>query len=382
LGAKKATVDARVLELVELEDRQQLDAVDAELFQIRDLLAHAGEGAGVLHARGLALREAAHVHLVDHQLLARQLERPVVLPVEVLRDEPGPVAVPIAGVGREAPDLSAAHRARHRVEQHLGLVEALPLLRVRRPIHPIAVLDVLEVEIHHRHGEHVADPELLRERDLGERLARVGLEQHQRARGRVTRIDGEVEPARHRRRAERNREAAPQREALVPVGRMSVDARHWRGRRHRRGRLDGRLAEQARESRRLDQVLQVRGHSRAADGAADRAHRPPQEQEHPQSLARHLGHPGQVDGQVAARLDERDHLAARLARERAVELAAQLDHRLRTFDPRADLEGRLDRLRFASDNRLGFHLASEGRGGRRGFAGRSRRLGPRLRLWH
>src|SRR5262245_52040726 len=61
-----ARVDAAVFRLVELENRQKLHAIDAQLFQIRNLFPQAGKSAGMLDARRGTLREAADVHLVNY----------------------------------------------------------------------------------------------------------------------------------------------------------------------------------------------------------------------------------------------------------------------------------------------------------------------------
>ena len=55
-------------------------------------------------------REAAHVHLVDDQVLDRDLERAVALPVEVVEDEPAAVRAGAVPVGLRAPDVAAADR--------------------------------------------------------------------------------------------------------------------------------------------------------------------------------------------------------------------------------------------------------------------------------
>ncbi len=101
-----------VLELVELVDRHQLDAVDAQLFQVGDLLADAGEGAGELDARRRVPGEAAHVHLVDDQVFDRRLERPVALPVEVVEDDAGRGAGQMPFQSGVAPQTSRPPMAR------------------------------------------------------------------------------------------------------------------------------------------------------------------------------------------------------------------------------------------------------------------------------
>jgi hypothetical protein len=80
-----------VLQLVELEHRQQLDAVDAKCLQVWDLLPDSGICARELDAGRGAAREAANVHLVDDQVLDRQFERSIAFPIEVFCDGPGAI---------------------------------------------------------------------------------------------------------------------------------------------------------------------------------------------------------------------------------------------------------------------------------------------------
>ena len=86
-------VDLAVFPLVELVDRHQLEAVDAQLLQIADLLPDAREGARKFDAGRRMPGEAAHVHLVDHQVFHRGFQRVVLLPVEVIVDQPAAVLV-------------------------------------------------------------------------------------------------------------------------------------------------------------------------------------------------------------------------------------------------------------------------------------------------
>ncbi len=100
---------AAVLELVELVDRQQLDAVDAQFLEVRNFLADAREDARKAHAGGLMLGEAADVHLVDNEVLQRDFQRTVVIPVEIVIDEARPVLVDVVPVRRLPPDIAPAN---------------------------------------------------------------------------------------------------------------------------------------------------------------------------------------------------------------------------------------------------------------------------------
>src|SRR5208283_5378207 len=59
-------VDAGLVQLVELEDRYQLDSRDAQGLKVRDLLAEAEERSGVPDLRRRVPRVAPDVKLVDH----------------------------------------------------------------------------------------------------------------------------------------------------------------------------------------------------------------------------------------------------------------------------------------------------------------------------
>jgi hypothetical protein len=64
-------VRTAVFELIELEDGHQLNAINAQILEIRDFLADAGESAWMLDARGRVPCETADVRLIDYQVLDR-----------------------------------------------------------------------------------------------------------------------------------------------------------------------------------------------------------------------------------------------------------------------------------------------------------------------
>ena len=69
--------------VVVFHHRQQFDGVDAQVLEVRNLLDDGRERAGMFDARGRMPREAADVHLVDHHLVDRPVERAIALPVVV-----------------------------------------------------------------------------------------------------------------------------------------------------------------------------------------------------------------------------------------------------------------------------------------------------------
>ena len=76
-------VAERAVELVELEDRQELDGRDPQLLEVGDLLDEPAVGARQVALGRVVAGEPADVDLVDDRLLDRDVGVPVVLPVEV-----------------------------------------------------------------------------------------------------------------------------------------------------------------------------------------------------------------------------------------------------------------------------------------------------------
>jgi hypothetical protein len=151
LRDQRAVVDERL-------HRQQLERGHAERAQVVDhlLLAHAEELALVLRRHvGVALGVAAHVHLVDHPLVAAARGIEVVAPVEAVVDHlafrhaaralalvEGQVFLLVPdGVAemRVAPVDLAHDRLGIGIEEQLVGVEAVALLGLVRPVHAVAV---------------------------------------------------------------------------------------------------------------------------------------------------------------------------------------------------------------------------------------------------
>jgi hypothetical protein len=154
----EALLDEVVL-VDDVMDRQELHGGDAERAEVRDRLLggepRVGAAQVVAHA-GMELREAPDVRLVDHRLVPRRPRKLVALPIErrvdhdALRDR-GRVVLVVGlevGVGaagdvrkhvRRIPVDRALDRLGIRVDQQLVGVEAPPLLRGPRPVHPVRV---------------------------------------------------------------------------------------------------------------------------------------------------------------------------------------------------------------------------------------------------
>ncbi len=174
-------VDAAVLELVEFVDRHQFDTVDAQRLQIGDFLAQAVKGARCPHARRGMPREAAHVGLIDNEVLGRDLQRGIRLPIEVIEHRLRPVPVAVIPIGLLAPDVASANHLGVGIHQDLAGVEAVALVGRERSIHTKTIFQVFGIQPEDGHGIDIADAELLEEGDFHHRLRRAFFKQHQRA---------------------------------------------------------------------------------------------------------------------------------------------------------------------------------------------------------
>lgn len=61
-------IGANVFGFIEFEDRHQFDAIDTELFQVRNFFAYTRKGTGVNDSRRGALGEASDMHFVDDKI--------------------------------------------------------------------------------------------------------------------------------------------------------------------------------------------------------------------------------------------------------------------------------------------------------------------------
>jgi hypothetical protein len=140
---------------VELEHGEELHGGDAQVAQVRDLLDDAGVGAasGVRHPGARMLREATHVHLVDHRTGERLPERPIALPV--VRGGSGDDTFQgrgavVAGSNRRAAVVRIRHGDRQsiRVDEHLLRVEPQTAFRRERPVRAVPI-DLTGLQVGH-----------------------------------------------------------------------------------------------------------------------------------------------------------------------------------------------------------------------------------------
>ena len=249
-------VAPRHVALLELGHRHQLDRRDAQLAQVRDLLDDAAEGTRVSDARARVAREPAHVHLVDHRVGERDVERVLVAPVELLVDDARAQALEASLRGVDlAPDVEAGHRLPVRVDEELRAVEAEHVRRgVRLRRRPEGVLDA-RVDAFDEDVPDVAGLVVARvERQLEHRLALAGGEEDERDRRRVAREDREVHAVAPHGRPVRQGVAAAHRELAAndpeePLSRglgcLAHAAQDMRCRRRREGPGGGRRGARA-----------------------------------------------------------------------------------------------------------------------------------------
>src|ERR1700753_514387 len=106
---------AAVFPFIELINREQLDAVDAKLFQVRNLFPQSSKRTGSGHFRRFVSGETTDMRLVDDEILDRGLERMIVFPIEVIEREAGPVLIGIVPVRLNAPCITTADYTRVRI---------------------------------------------------------------------------------------------------------------------------------------------------------------------------------------------------------------------------------------------------------------------------
>ncbi len=173
--------------------------------------------------------EAAHVGLVDDEVLGGDAQRGVVGPVEVLEADAGAVLVAAAVVRLHAPHVAAGDQPGVGVGEDLAGVEAVAGDRVVGAVGPVAVLDVLVVEAEDGHGEHAAGAEFLGELQFGHRLGLSALVDDQGHGGGLVGEDGEADPAGDHVGPEGERFAGADAVPAHLVGRIRVDAQDLLG---------------------------------------------------------------------------------------------------------------------------------------------------------
>ena len=194
LGRKKAKVavtpiiveslaryrrNSRVLELVKLVDRHELNAIDTKVLDVRNLVPKCGKGTGMFVLSRRMRGKSPNMHLVDDQIFHGDFQGFVVLPVKVIIENTGTVLVLFIPVRGNSPLVPSPDHSGVRIHKVFCLVEAMPFMGIERTIHAIRIIDVLEIKLKDNHRIHIADPELFGKRNDGEGLILILFEQYQ-----------------------------------------------------------------------------------------------------------------------------------------------------------------------------------------------------------
>ena len=148
-------------------------------------------------AAGGILRETADMHLIDDQVLQRELKGLVALPVVVLADDLAPVNEACACFRKPAPHAPAGYRFGIGIQDRLSRIKILPRGRVPDPVEAVAVLGRLDLDPEDHHGVDIADAEFLREGDLDKGLRITVMVEQQGAACRFFGKNTEVDAAVH-----------------------------------------------------------------------------------------------------------------------------------------------------------------------------------------
>ena len=137
-----------VAQLVKFEDGHQLDGIDPQVLQIRDLLSDSLKGSrradpGIHHGK------SPDMHLVDDQFFHWNLGPYFRAPVEIVPHHPGPVSV-IADL--PSPGTLSGHCLGVRIQKNILLVKEEALLWIIRPIQPVCIFEFLHIQAEYHHG--------------------------------------------------------------------------------------------------------------------------------------------------------------------------------------------------------------------------------------
>ena len=119
------------------------------------------------------------MHLIDGQIPERNLQGFVALPVIILPDDLPPVRESISVRRSVSPDTLPRDRLRVRVQQNPCFIKAQSSLRVIDTVEAVPVFHRLDLNAENHHGVDIADPELLRKRNLREGLPLSAMVEHQ-----------------------------------------------------------------------------------------------------------------------------------------------------------------------------------------------------------
>ena len=108
------------------------------------------------------------MHLINNQLLHRLFRLSGVTPVEIV--EHHPPMITLLPVGLFSPDALLRHRPCIRIQKHFCFIINQPFFRDVRPVHPIGVLKIVNIQTEHDHRIYPPDPVIFRKRNRPVRL--------------------------------------------------------------------------------------------------------------------------------------------------------------------------------------------------------------------
>ena len=179
--------------LVEFKHRHQLNRSDAKRLQVGDFFPDTLKRSRKLHARGGMLCKTAHMHLINNQLLHRLFRLSGVTPVEIV--EHHPPMITLLPVGLFSPDALLRHRPRIRIQKHFCFIINQPFFRDVRPVHPIGVLKIVNIQTEHDHRIYPPDPVIFRKRNRPVRLFFPSVKQQQLTGNRILRMNCKIDAA-------------------------------------------------------------------------------------------------------------------------------------------------------------------------------------------
>ena len=189
---------AGALHLIELKNREKLDRVDAQILQVRNLLAQSLERAACRHpGRGIP-GESSYMCLIYNQILRRNLRKRHFPPVKIILHHTGVIHKTLATLRTLAPVPLPCHRLRKRIQQHIVLVKQQPPGHIIRSVQLKRIFKFINLQAEYQHCERVANVICLRILQSGIWLFFLRPEQQKRTSRRTDRMNRKAHSPRRR----------------------------------------------------------------------------------------------------------------------------------------------------------------------------------------
>ena len=188
-------IRAEIFRLVEFKDRHEFHAINAEAREVFHFFGQARKCARIFDLGSLMAREAAQVHFVNDEVARRHMGNAIRLQQSSIRRHPRAEDRLAGGFRLGHPLLSSHDLARIGVEQDFRRVEIMSIPRAGGSLHAKAVFEIFKFQIVHDHRPHMAQPVVLGECEFRHRLFLAGLEENQRASGRIGAEDRKIHTA-------------------------------------------------------------------------------------------------------------------------------------------------------------------------------------------